>query len=67
MSCFRSDDPARDFSRRDAAQQEWEDNLPHCECCGEPIDEYIWNIDDEILCEGCAREMYRRDVEDYVR
>lgn len=66
MMVYYSDNPARDFARRDADQQAWEDSLPHCECCGEPLDEYVWNIDDQILCDDCAREKYRRDVEDFV-
>ena len=38
MSYFRSNDPDRDFDRWDKAQQAWEDSLPHCDICGEPID-----------------------------
>lgn len=67
MGVFRSGDPVADFARWDKAQQAWEDSLPRCECCGEPIDDYVWQIDDLILCGECAREKYRQSVEDYVR
>lgn len=67
MSYFRSDDLDRDLRNCAMAQQEWEDSLPKCERCGESIDDYVWEIDDEILCENCARVKYRRDAEDYVR
>ncbi len=62
MSYFRSDDLDRDLRNCAKEQQEWEDSLPRCECCGEPIDDYVWEIDEEILCEDCAREKYRRSV-----
>lgn len=67
MGVFRSGDPARDFDLWQMEQQEWEDKLPRCECCGEPIDDYVWEIDEQILCEDCARKKYRRDAEDYMR
>lgn len=66
MRVHRSSDPLYDFAMRERERQEWEDSLPHCVCCGDPIDEYVWHINDETLCDDCAREKYRRDVEDYV-
>ena len=63
MSVYRSGDPVADFARWDKAQQEWEAKLPKCECCGEPIDDWVWNINGEILCDDCAREKYRRSVD----
>ena len=66
MGVYVSSDPDADFLRRDREQQEWEDSLPHCECCGDPIDDYVWEIDDEILCDECAKAKFRRDVEDYL-
>lgn len=67
MSIYRSDDPIRDFDRWQAEQQAWEDSLPHCDRCGEPIDDYVYEIDGEILCHDCVVDKYRRDVEDYLR
>ena len=63
MTYFRSDDLDRDLRNCAKAQQEWEDSLPHCDCCGEFIDDFVWEIDDEILCEDCAKEKYRRSVD----
>lgn len=67
MSVFRSDDPARDFSNWEREQQEWEDRLPRCERCNEPVDDYVFDIDGEILCIECMIAKYRRDAEDYLR
>ena len=67
MSVFRSNDPLYDFAVRDKAQQEWEDSLPRCDHCGEPVDDYVYDIDGEILCIQCVIDKYRRDAEDYVR
>ena len=67
MSVYRSCNPDFDLKRWEREQQEWEDSLPRCECCGEPIDDYVFDIDGEILCIECMIAKYRRDVEDYVR
>ena len=53
-------DPLDDFNRRDAEEAAWLKSLPHCEDCGEPIqDEYYYNLDGEILCEDCMKDRYR--------
>ena len=67
MSVYRSDNPDFDFRQWEREQQEWEDSLPRCEGCGEPIDDYVYEIDGQILCLDCVNEKYRRDAEDYVR
>ena len=64
---FVTDDPIRDFHRHDREQQDWEDSLPHCECCGDAVDDYVYDISGEILCIKCLVARYRRDVEDYLR
>lgn len=52
----------------DAKQEEWLKRLPVCDCCGEPIqDEHCFVIEDEIYCEGCMIELFRKDTDDYVR
>ena len=63
MSIHRSGSPLFDYAMWDKEQQEWEDRLPHCEHCGEPIDDFLWEIDDKVLCDDCAREKYRRSVD----
>ena len=67
MSIFRSADLDADIRRRDQAEQDWEDSLPRCVRCGDPLDSHLYEIDYEILCEGCMERKYRRNVEDYVR
>ena len=67
MSVFRSADLDADIRRRDKAEQDWEDSLPRCMRCGDPLDTFLYEIDDEILCEGCMERKYRRNVEDYLR
>ena len=64
---YRTNDPVADFLRRDREQQEWEDSLPHCDRCGEIIDDYVYEIDGLIYCMGCMDDKYRRNVEDYLR
>lgn len=55
-------DPLDDFNRRDAEEAEWIDSLPHCEECGEPIqDDYYYNLDGEILCEDCLNKRYKKN------
>lgn len=67
MSVIRSADLDADIRRWDEAQRKWEESLPKCEKCGCAIDDYVWEIDDDILCEDCAAAKFRRNVEDYVR
>ena len=67
MGVYRSGDPDKDFARRDKEPQEWEDRLPCCDCCGEKVDDYVYDIDGEILCIQCMIDKYRRDAEDYAK
>lgn len=67
MSCFRTDDPLRDFDRYDAAMAAREARLPNCERCGKVInDDFYFEIDNEILCEKCMRDEYERSTEDWL-
>lgn len=67
MSVYRSGDPLFDFAQWEKEQQEWEARLPKCDHCEEIMDDYVFDIDGEILCIECMIAKYRRDVEDYVR
>ena len=52
------------WEAHDAEQERQLDNLPKCECCGEPIqDEYFYEINDEVLCVHCLNEYFRKDVD----
>ena len=67
MRYFRSDDLDRDLRAAARAQQDWEDSLPQCEHCGTFIDDYVYEIDNELLCRECMEEKYKRNAEDYVK
>ena len=45
-----------------------EEKLPKCDDCGEPItDDYLYEIDGEILCEECFNDRYRNATEDFMK
>jgi formylmethanofuran dehydrogenase subunit E len=55
------------YSAYEDEQERKINKLPKCSCCGEPIiDDYLYNLDGEILCEECLKENYRRPVEEYM-
>lgn len=51
------------YDRRDEEQAEYEERLPHCEFCGEPIYEKYYEIEGKIVCEDCLEDLYAHDVE----
>ena len=55
------------FESHDAEQERQLQKLPVCEYCGEHIqDDYFFQINDEIICEGCLNDHFRKAVDDYV-
>ena len=39
---------------------------PQCEKCGKHIqDDYYFEINNEVLCQGCMEDQYMRSTEDY--
>ena len=64
---FVTDDPIRDFNAWDREQQEAEDLLPMCDSCHERVDDYVYDINGEILCIQCLVARYRKSVEDLLR
>lgn len=43
------------------------EELPVCEDCGKPIqDDYLFVIEDKLVCEKCLNKNYRRNVEDFI-
>lgn len=62
----RTDNPIADF---DAYEWEREKQLakrPKCDICGEPIqDDYLYEIQGELICEECLEKHYRKAAEDY--
>ena len=57
-----TDDPVRDWDRHCEEQERWLAKLPKCDSCGDAIDEYMYVIDDEVLCENCMNDLYRKEV-----
>ena len=61
MSYFRSGDPEADFARLDRQQTQGMSLLRRCEDCGKAIqDDYYFDVEGEILCQGCMEQRYRR-------
>lgn len=64
---FRTDDPVADFDRYDAEQVAELEKLPVCSQCNEPIqDDFFYEINDEVVCEECLNQNFRKNVEDYI-
>lgn len=63
---YYSNDPAADYDRYCAEEQRYIDSLPKCSECGETIEDYVFDIDGEILCYDCLCEKYRHDAEKYI-
>lgn len=41
--------------------------LPKCSYCGEPIqDDICYEIGDELVCEDCLKENFRRWTDDFI-
>lgn len=54
------------WSLHDAEQQKQLAKLPVCCMCGEPIqDEYYYLINDDILCQECLENNFRKETDEY--
>lgn len=64
---FRSDDPERDFLKDDTRKEAELEKMPVCTYCGQHIqDDYLYEINDELICEECLKDNFRKNVEDYI-
>lgn len=55
------------FEAHEAEQERWLDKLPRCSECGEAIqDEYLYEINGELVCPDCMEENHRKWVDDYI-
>lgn len=62
-----TDDPVADFERHDREQAAALELLPFCDYCNDPIqDEYLYNINDEFICERCMKLHFHKRTEDFV-
>lgn len=64
---YKTDDPVRDFERHDAEQEAARELLPICEECeGRIEDDFLYNINDCLICEECLNKHYRKRTTDYI-
>lgn len=64
---YRTDDPCADFDRFEAEREAEESLLPICSECGERIyDCFAYVINDEVICEDCMRDNYRKQTVDLM-
>lgn len=64
---YRTDDPLEDFARHDLEQQSELDKLPKCDYCGHTItDEHLYDINGDVICEGCLKDHFRKPIEEYI-
>ena len=55
------------FVQKEAEHEAWLAKRPRCSCCDNPIqDDYLYEINGEVLCIRCLDEYYRKDVEEYI-
>lgn len=55
------------WARHEAASERWLAKRPKCVCCGEPIQEdYLYEINDELICIDCMNTRYRKETEYFV-
>lgn len=64
---FYTDDPVSDYNRYQEEQEKQLQKLPKCSHCCEHIqDEHLYEINDELICEECLKDNFRKNVEDYI-
>lgn len=55
------------FSSHQAEMDSKEEKLPICDYCGKRInDDYVYDIDGDIVCEDCLRKHHRKPIEDFI-
>lgn len=55
------------WEQHDAEQERQLHKLPVCSYCGEHIqDDFLYLINDEIICMDCLNDHFRKDIEDYI-
>lgn len=55
------------WETHDAEKEKRLDKLPECTYCGSKIqDEFLYCINDEVICNDCLNDHFRKDVDDYV-
>ena len=61
-------DPYRDFLIHEKSLEEKVESLPQCDRCNNPIyADYVWVIDGEVLCDECAKALYRQYADNFIK
>lgn len=64
---YFTDDPVKDHDRYQEEQDKQLQKLPKCSICDEPIqDDHLYEINDEVVCEECLKDNFRKNVEDFI-
>lgn len=64
---YYTNDPHADFLNWDSDNQDYIEKLPECSYCGSKIqDEFLYCINDEIICEDRLNDHFRKDIEDFI-
>ena len=62
MSYFRTGDPHDDFNRLDRGYTKWQEGLPVCDICDQPIqEEKYFHKDGENICLECLDHFMKRN------
>lgn len=60
-------DPYDDFVEYDRQQEAELKKRPVCVFCGEHIqDDYLFELGNDIICEKCLNDNFRKYTEDYI-
>lgn len=56
------------FERHQAEQDAWLKRRPVCVECGEHIqDDFLYDINGDIYCEECMKDVFRQSTDNYER
>lgn len=56
------------FEAYQASVDNWLDSRPVCIECGEPIqDDFLYDINGDIYCEECMKDVFRQSTDNYER
>ena len=67
MSVFRTDDPVADFHRHDAMQEKEAEKFPTCcECDHTIYEEFVYEYNDEPICDECMSNNHRKNREFFM-
>ena len=64
---YFTDDPVKDHDRYQEEKDNQLQKLPKCSICDNHIqNDYLYEINDELICEKCLKENFRKSVDDYI-